>query len=65
MPRIGHCYDCAYWDRSGLDETGEQVIAPCIRRAPKMDFRSGQGCWPTTDENEACGEFAQDPDTDS
>ncbi len=64
METIGQCGGCIYWDRSSLNETGEQATAACIRRSPAIDFRSGNGCWPHTAEDDACGDFVEHPDPD-
>lgn len=58
--QIGQCGCCIYWDRSTLDESGEEATAACVRHSPQMDFRTGRGYWPITAETDMCGDFFKD-----
>lgn len=63
------CEDCRYWDTSSQlaledpDSTGR-----CIRHAPFVDMRTGQGVWPHTEDSDRCGEgepIEKDPEAPS
>ena len=57
------CEYCRFWNNSVMhggpdrDTTGQ-----CCRRAPLVDFRSGLGMFPFTENTDGCGEGEPEPE---
>ena len=56
---IGRCEDCRWWDNSTqLADATPDSTGACRRRPPVADERNGRACWPFTEDNDWCAEFA-------